>query len=336
MSNTSQASPWSHLAYSTPTQHQYSQTNCRQPMYSSSSPGTNMQLLTNGEAYCNQYQARVQENSRKGYMFTQPSSSDPMHGNHAAVSYTPQTTQAAYQWAGADMLHTKSYEVQGQTMAHCGYQTLAPPQGQCGNSIAHLQEKIIHHEPCINTLTKLEADVGVLKEQSVQHQLEIRRLNQSSKRKDTTISLLKQQMSWQEFKINRLTKDSKEKDVSIEVLNSEKAVEHTEAKEFEIYMPPPNQEMDESRPNEFLSEKKPSETMKQELARLRLENREIIRLRAKLCKMELDRNELKRVKEENVSQREKIARLEHNFQTFDYGSGMFCASPSPFVESSGS
>jgi len=54
---------------------------------------------------------------------------------------------------------------------------------------------VCQHEPCRHTLSKLESDIRLLKKQSVQQRLKIKRLKHKCKRKDTTISILKQQMS---------------------------------------------------------------------------------------------------------------------------------------------
>jgi len=144
---------------------------------------------------------------------------------------------------------------------------------------------------------------------------------------------LKQHLSWQQCEINRLNKDYKQKNISIEDLNSEKAVELTEAKEVETLN---GQAISFSNK----SCEKGSEAIQQELARVRFENLDVIRLQAKLCQLELNQSEFKRVKEENMSQRHEIASLERRLQTLDDGSGICSACPSgdrnPCAESSSS
>jgi len=81
-------------------------------------------------------------------------------------------------------------------------------------------------------------------------------------------------------------------------------------------------QIEERDSNDELLSDRASDTMRQELVRLRLENRDIIRLQAKLCKLELSHDEHKQIKEENLSQQHEIAKLERRLQTFETDSGI--------------
>jgi len=184
-----------------------------------------------------------------------------------------------------------------------------------------LQKKLVQHEPCIHTLLKLEADLEVCKKQCAQQQQEVYNLEQSCERKDITICNLKQHLSYQECEIARLKTECKEKDISIEVLNSEKAVEPIEHKKIETALVLYNnygQLAELNHLSRSMSEKD-SGVMTQELARLRSENRDVIRLQAKLCKLELKDGEHERMKAENLLQRQEIARLERRLRMFEEG-----------------
>merc|ERR1719317_1299517 len=281
-----------------------------------------------------------------GFALTQTGSSTPFatQGNQA-ISYTPQSTQSGYQrmcQVAAQTGHIPSlqqnvfgYDVQAQGTNDIPYnanQVWAPSLGQL-NAFGDVsfqnygqihQKNTLQHEPCIHTLSRLEADVGVLKEQSVQQQLEIKRLEHSCKRKDTTISILKQQMSWKECKMNKLIEDCKKKDVLIESLNSEKT---GGSKEIETPVLDSQQSEGHQSNNKYLTEKA-KEAMMKEIDRLRIENKDVNRLQDKLSKLELDPEEVKRAKQQNQSQRRIIASLKQKLQTFDERSGMCSASSS--------
>lgn len=347
MSANPQASVWSSIAYSAPTNH---------PVYGSSEQGTCMVPLPNQEdVYYNQYQAQMPGTPTVGFALTQTGSSTPfatVQGNQT-ISYTPQATQSGYQrmcQVAAQTGHLPSlqhnvfgYEVQRQAANDVPYhgtvgtQILAPSSGQLNefgdvsfqNYSQIYQKNQLQHEPCIHTLSKLEADVGVLKEQSVQQQLEIKRLEHSCKRKDTTISILKQQMSWKECKMNKLIEDCKKKDVLIESLNSGETGGSTE---IETPVLDGQQSEGHQSNNKYLTEKA-KEAMMKEIDRLRIENKDVNRLQDKLSKLELDPEEVKRAKEQNQSQRRIIASLKQKLQTFDERSGMCSASSSRDVTS---
>jgi len=344
MSANQQASVWSSIAYSAPTNH---------PVYGSSEQATCMVPLPNQEdVYCDQYQAQMPGTPTLGFALTQMGSSTPfatVQGNQT-ISYTPQSTQSGYQrmcQVAAQTGHLPSlqhnvfgYEVQRQAtndVPYNGNQILAPSLGQL-NEFGDVsfqnygqihQKNPLQHEPCIHTLSKLEADVGVLKEQSVQQQLQIKRLEHSCKRKDTTISILKQQMSWKECKMNKLIEDCKKKDVLIESLNSGKTVG---SKEIETPVLDGLQSEGHQSNNKYLTEKA-KEAMMKEIDRLRIENKDVNRLQDKLSKLELDPEEVKRAKEQNQSQRRIIASLKQKLQTFDERGGMCSASSSRDITS---
>jgi len=311
---------------------------------------TSMQIFpAHQEGSSNTNQAQMQEMPSQGYVFTQNSSSTPLptvQGNYTTLCYTPQTPQAVPQSTSPYNAQTvnipplkqpaQNYAVQVQTQQELPYsrhQVLTSSQPEYngisvttpGYENQALREKLVWHEPCIHSLAKLENDVQVLKKQSAQQLNEIKRLEQTCRRKDTTIAILKQQMSWQEFKIKRLVKDREEKDMSIKSLNYEKTVKSIESNEVETPILNGKQVEGSNSYNKYLTEHA-SEAIKEELSRLRLWNREVIRLQAKLCKLELDRDEFKRVKKENESQRDEIARLELKLKT--RSSSMFSATSS--------
>jgi len=182
-----------------------------------------------------------------------------------------------------------------------------------------LQRKLIQHEPCIHTLTKLESDIELLKQRSTLQEHEVQNLKQTCDRKDLTIGILKQHRNWQECEIARLKKECKEKDIAIEGLNSEKAIDSTESKAIEM----PKLLSQNSRKQVELDQLVKSSSVntldqiKQELTRLRLENRDVIRLQAKLCKLELKDGEYERMKVENLSQRQELNRLERKLQKLE-------------------
>jgi len=183
---------------------------------------------------------------------------------------------------------------------------------------------VCQHEPCRHTLSKLESDIRLLKQQSVQQRLKIKRLKHNCKRKDTTISILKQQMSWNECKMNKVIETCKQKDILLESLNSETA---EECKKIETHMLISQDGEGDHANNKYLTEES-NETMMKEIDRLRLENRDVNRLQDKLCKLQLDPEEVKRAKAENLCQRQTIASLKQKLQIFYERSGMCSASSS--------
>jgi len=345
MSTATQGQFCSSFTYNTSDQ-QYLQENI--PTLYTTRPETTMQLFSehaSGEVYCNQYEAPIGESQSQGYVVSQPNSipQTSIQENQAAVAYTFQRPEVVYryQWTGADCTQlppqtAPSYQVVAQptqALQYCEQQVLATTQTQgngiAGNQLAGdiecqngiLQKKLIQHEPCIHTLLKLEADVEALKKQCAQQQQEVYSLKQSCERKDITICVLKQHLSKQECEITSLKTECKEKDISIEVLNSEKALEPTESKEIELprlQSRNSGQQVEISHLSRCMNEEANGD-MKQELARLRLENRDVIRLQAKLCKLEVKDDEHERMKAENLSQRQEIARLERRLQMFEEG-----------------
>jgi len=299
------------------------------------------------DVYCNQYQAQMPGTPTLGFALTQTGSSTPfatVQGNQT-ISYTPQSTQSGYQrmcQVAAQNGHLPSlqhnvfgYEVQRQAtndVPYNGNQILAPSLGQL-NEFGDVsfqnygqihQKNPLQHEPCIHTLSKLEADVGVLKEQSAQQQLQIKKLEHSCKRKDTTISILKQQMSWKECKMKKLIEDCEKKDILIESLEPVKA-EESDKTETPIH----NSQQTEGKQsnNKYLTEKA-NEAMMKEIDRLRIENKDVNRLQGKLSKLVLDPEEVKRAKQENLSQRLLISSLKQKLQAYDERSGMYSVSSS--------
>jgi len=342
MSTTTHGQFWSSLAYNSPAQQQCFQNNVIPSDYTSRSE-PNVQIFSSqvdGDAYGNPYQAKVVESQQQNYVVGQLS---PAHTqeNSTSLSYGLQTAQSWYQWIGThnqQFAQQHNYEVQAQSSPVLPYyeeQIVEPSQGQdndlCNGSLARgvqylsqqLQEKLIQHEPCIHTLNKLEYDIEVLKKQTAQQLEEIQLLKKSCETKDITKGILKQHLSQQEREIKNLEKKCKEKDISIEVLNSEKAEDSTESKEIEE----PGRSL--SKNSEPMVELNPlsssvsdiaREDIMKEVVRLRLENRDMIRLQAKLCMLELKYGEHGRIKAENLSLRHEIARLERRLQIFEEGS----------------
>merc|ERR1719317_1201240 len=281
-----------------------------------------------------------------GFALTQTGSSTPFatQGNQA-ISYTPQSTQSGYQrmcQVAAQTGHIPSlqqnvfgYDVQAQGTNDIPYnanQVWAPSLGQL-NAFGDVsfqnygqihQKNPLQHEPCIHTLSRLEADVGVLKEQFAQQQLEIKRLEHSCKRKDTTISILKQQMSWKECKMKKLIEDCEKKDILIESLEPVK-VEASDVTETPIHN---SQETEGKQSNNKYLTEKANEAMMKEIDRLRIENKDVNRLQGKLSKLVLDPEEVKRAKQENLSQRLLISSLKQKLQAYDERSGMYSVSSS--------
>jgi len=342
MSTATQGQISSSFTYITP-DHQYLQENV--PTVYATGPETTMQLLS-GEAFYNQYQTPIHESPSQGYVVSQLNSipQTSFQENQSAVVYTFQRPEVGYQYqfAGVECSQlapqtASSYQVAAQptqALQYCGQQVLAQAQGSDigGNQVAGdiecqsgiLQRKLIQHEPCIHTLLKLEADVESLKKQCAQQQQEVYSLKQSCERKDITICVLKQNLSNQECEITGLKTECKEKDISIEVLNSEKALEPIESKEIEMARLPSRisgQQVEANHLSRCVNKEANGE-MKQELNRLRLENRDAIRLQAKLCKLELKDEEHERMKAENLSQRQEIARLERRLQMFEEGTSL--------------
>jgi len=289
----------------------------------------------------NQYETPVGESISQGFVVSQPISIVPQTSiqvNQDALAYSLQGPACGYpglnQGAEVECLQlthqvAPSYQVTVQPtqgLQICGTTTQVQDndfsekqfnrENLCNNRI--LEEKLVQHEPCIRTLLKLEADLEVFKKQCAQQQHEVNNLKQSCERKDITICNLKHHLSQQECEINRLLMECKEEDISIEVLSSENAVDPFESKKFERPMVLYNNHGHQVELN-HLSRKKGSGEMKQELTRLRLENRDVIRLQAKLCKLELKDGEHERLKVENMSQRQEIARLERRLQKFEVG-----------------
>jgi len=336
MSAASQASEWPSLAYSAPIHH---------PIYRSSGQAPSIQPQSvQGEVFPNQYQARITYNPPQGFALAQMGTPNPFTAaqlNQTAMSCSPQPTPAGYQrmcQVAAQTGHmtglqptAHGYELQAQgtvEVPYGGRHVFVPSIGQYNElsnmSLRQLQFNTIQHEPCIHTLSKLESDVGVLKKQSVQQRLEIKRLEHNCKRKDTTISILKQQMSWKECKMNKLIEDCKKKDIILESLNSERA---DESKKIETPILNSQESEGHHANNKYLTEKS-NDVMMKEIDRLRTENKDVNRLQNKLCKLELDPEVVKRAKAENLSQRRTIASLKQKLQIFDERSGMCSASSS--------
>jgi len=246
------------------------------------------------ELFCKQYQDQIPA-------LTHTASALPfttVHGNQP-FSYSPQFAQSGYQrmcqlaaQAGnAQSLQQNiiGYEVQAQAtqeMPYYGNQVFAQSfehVNELGDLSLQNNKQIYHknlfqHEPCMHTLSKLENDMGVLKEQSVQQQLEIKRLEHSCKRKDTAISILKQQMSWKECKMKKLIGNCEKKDILIESLEQAKAGVSSETE-----TPMLNTQQSEGKQcnNKYLTDKA-NEAMMKEIDRLRIENKDVNRLQGKL------------------------------------------------------
>jgi len=336
MSATSQAAAWPAIAYSAPILH---------PVYRCSGQAASIQQQAlPGEVFPNQYQAQITCNPSQGFAVTQMVSPNPYASaqvNQAAMSCSPEPTHAGYQRMCQVTSQTghmtalqqipHGSQVQAQAKLEVPYtasHVLVPSLGQY-NAVSDMSLRQIQlnngiqHEPCIHTLSKLESDVGLLKKQSVQQRLEIKRLEHKCKRKDTTISILKQQMSWKECKMNKLIEDCKKKDILLESLTE------TAGGSKKIEMPKLDTQEGERHHenNKYLTEKS-NDAMMKEIDRLRIENKDVNRLQNKLCKLELDPEEVKRAREENLSQRRTIASLKQKLQTFDERSVMCSASSS--------
>jgi len=313
------------------------------PDYIPSGQETSMQrtpILTNEEVYYNQYQAKQQQDQSHGNVFTLTNISPPFasfQGNTPSVFYSQQTSQAAYesvyQWAVPQtaLTTTQTYNVQPQAaldLKYSGHQILAPVEGthtqvyvnSWGYQNKILQNQLVEHQPCIQKLMELEANLAVLSKETNQQQIVIRRLENSCKKKDNNIVILKQNSNLKACGINTKNNDSKEKDTSIEVLKPEK-IEEPENEESKTSVHNA-QQTEENRSNDGFLCRISSESMKQELLRLRLENRDVIRLQAKLCKLKLGHDELKHIKDENSSQRHEITHLERRLLTFEEDSGV--------------
>jgi len=337
MSATSQAAVWPSLAYSAPILH---------PVYRSSGQAVIIQPQgVQGEVFPNQHQARITCNPSQGFAVAQmvsPNTYASAQVNQAAMSCSPQPMHVGYQrmcQVASQKGHMTALQqiphgCEGQVQAtlevpYSASHVLVPSMGQYNavgdTSMRQIQlNNGIQHEPCIHTLSKLENDVGVLKKQSVQQRLEIKRLEHKCRRKDTTISILKQQMSWKECKMNKLIEDSKKKDILLESLNSDTAGGF---KTMEVPMLDIQESEGHHENNKYLTEKS-NDAMMKEIDRLRIENKDVNRLQNKLCKLELDPEEVKRAREENLSQRRTIASLKQKLQTFDERSVMCSASSS--------
>jgi len=165
---------------------------------------------------------------------------------------------------------------------------------------------------------KLEANLEMLKNETLEQRLKITKLENSCTFKEKVIAALKQERSRQESKATILNDDCKKEGTSIKLIKSLKSDEAEK-----IGIPTPNiLQFEERDSNDELLSDRASDTMREELVRLRLENRDIIRLQAKLCKLELSHDELKHIKEENLSQKHEIAKLERMLQTFETDSGI--------------
>lgn len=334
MSTTQQHSLWSPISCSDSPHSQD---------YISSGQEASMELtpiLTNEEAYYNQYQAQLKEHPSKDYVFTPTNISGPfasIQRNPAAVFYSQLASQAAYQsvYQGAGpqtgLMTTQGYDIQTQAaldLQYGGHQILAPSEGDhtkvyfnsLGYQSVMLQDKLDQHQTCIKALMKLEADLEVLSKETFQQRLEIRMLENSCKKKDNTIAVLKQHSNLHACGTSTQNDNCNEKEMSKEMFNSEKVWE-PENKDIET--PVPNaMQIEGSRSYDKFLCMSSSETVKQWLLCLRLENRDIIRLQAQLCKLELRHDELKHIKEENSFQRHEITQLERRLQTFEEDSGI--------------
>jgi len=330
MSSTPQLSRRYPIFYASTTHH---------PVYASSGQQTSIRPFPGyQEAWSNQIRAPIQEIPSQGYVVAQttPSTTLPtVQGNYASLCYIPQTSQAASQSTSQWNTSTvnipalkqpvKSYKMAAQTRQvppYVRHHVLTPSQGKYnetstttkGSVNQGVREKMFYQGPSGNSLADLENEVEVLRKQSAQDENKIKRLRQNCRRKDTTISILKQQMSWQEFKIKRLVRDCEEKDMSIKSLNSRKIVKPIESNAIETPILNGNQVEGSNSYSKYLTEHAHG-SIKDELARLRLWNREVIRLQAKLCKLELAHDALKRLKKDNESQQRDIACLEHRLKT---------------------
>jgi hypothetical protein len=299
------------------------------------------------ELYCNQYQTQIPVTPLQVFGLTNNCSAIPFNtiqGN-GPLSSTQQSSQSDYHRICQLAAQTGNAQSLQQNVFGYGVQTQATQEvPQCGNQVfaqsfrqVHdlgdfslqnnrqiYQKNLIQHEPCVHTLSKLETDMGVLQEQSVQQQLEIQRLEHSCKRKDTTISILKQQLSWKECKMKKLIEDCEKKDIIIESFEPVKA-----GVADEIEKPMLNSQESEGiqSNNKYLTEKV-TEAMMKEIDRLRIENKDVYRLEGKLSKLVLEPEEVERAKQENLSQRLLITSLKQKLQAFDEHSGVDSVSSS--------
>jgi len=338
MSTTTHGQFCSPFAYCYSAQQQCLQNNVVPSNYTSR-PETNVQIFSSqaiGDAYVNPLQAKVVESPQQNYVVGQIPPT-PTQENSTSLIHGTQTAQSGYQWVGTynqQLAQQHNYLLQSQSAPVLPYyeeQIVAPAQMQ-DNDLSNgsfapgvqylsqqLQEKLIQHEPCIHTLNKLEYDIEVLKKQTAQQLQEIQLLKKSCESKDITQGILKEQLSQQEVKIKNLKRKCKEKDISIEVLNSEKAEDFTESKEIEEpkSLSQNTGSLGELNPLSSSLIDSSREDIMKEVFRLRLENREMIRLQAKLCKLELKDGEHERIKTETWSLRHEIARLEQRLQVFE-------------------
>jgi len=294
-------------------------------------------VSTNEKVYHNESQFPQQDNPSQGYVIPPSNISVPLasiHENPSAIFYAQAASQAAYSVYHCSELQTQlmttpGYEIQTPetqqlpysehqiyTLSEQPYPRISP------NSLCYeseiLQCKLIRHKSCIDALMKLEANLEMLSKETFEQKLEITKLENSCTFKDNIIAVLKQERSNHECKISTLNNDCKKKGTSTEL---NKSLKVDEPKKIEI--PIPNKlQFEQSASNDELFKAKTSDAMMQELVRLRLENRDIIRLQAKLCKLELSHDELKQIREENLSQRHEIAQLERRLQTFETDSGI--------------
>jgi len=307
------------------------------PSNYTSRPETNVQIFSSqaiGDAYVNPLQAKVVESPQQNYVVGQIPPT-PTQENSTSLIHGTQTAQSGYQWVGTynqQLAQQHNYLLQSQSAPVLPYyeeQIVAPAQMQ-DNDLSNgsfapgvqylsqqLQEKLIQHEPCIQTLNKLELDIKVLRKQTAQQLQDIQLLKKSCERKDITKGILKEQLSQQEREIKNLKIKCKEKDLSIE------AEDPTESKEIGE----PSRSL--SKTIEPLIELNPlssslndiaREDIMKEVVRLRSENRDMISLQAKLCKLELRYGEQGSIKAENLSLGHEIARLEKRLQMFEEGS----------------
>jgi len=348
MSTTTHGHFCSSLAQNSSAQQQCFQNNVTPSDYVSR-PEPNVQIFSaqaNRDAYSNPHQAKVVESQQQNYFVSQLLPT-PTLENSTLFSYGLQTAQYGYQWVGThnqEYAQQHNYDVHARSAPVLPYykQIVEPSQGQdsdlCNGSFTpppgvqylsqQLQEKLIQHEPCIHTLNKLEYDIELLKKQTAQELQEIQLLKKNCEMKDITEGILKEQLSQQERKTKILKKKCKEKDISIEMLNSEKAEDSTESEEIEE----PSRNL--SKTTEPLVKLNPlisslsdiaREDIMKEVVRLRLENRDMISLQAKLCKLELSYGEHGRIEAENLSLRHEITRLERRLNMFEEASD----NPSP-------
>jgi len=162
----------------------------------------------------------------------------------------------------------------------------------------------------------------VLKKQTAQQLQKIQLLKKRCEKKDITTVILQEQLSHQEREIKNLKIKCKEKDIAKETDES------TESKEIEEPSRSPSKNTEpliELNPLSSSLNDIAREDIMKEIVRLRSENRDMISLQAKLCKLELRYGEQGRIKAENLFLQHEIARLEWRLQMF--GEGSINASP---------